>query len=303
MGTDQDRARARSRLAVASAGSAPTPKGHHHETDDLDAGDTSMWVPEWLSGTDAAFDEADRWPETSRWSGPRLSPGRRGAAALVVVGLVAAGIAAVSVWRDRPTAQAVPPLPIVEVRDAEAVPDGGAAPAGTSTSPSAPPSPSTTPPPDEHLVVSVVGLVNHAGLVLLPPGSRVADALEAAGGPRPGADLLGLNMAERVHDGDQILVGVVPPDGGPSPVGSAHVGAGTASGTAIGAQARRVGKINLNTAAETELDALPGVGPVTAAAIVSWRQTNGRFTDVEQLSEVDGIGPARLAKLRDLVML
>ncbi len=61
--------------------------------------------------------------------------------------------------------------------------------------------------------------------------------------------------------------------------------------------------MNLNTAGEGELDALPGVGPVTAAAIVSWRQSNGKFTDVEQLVEVDGIGPARLAKLRDLVTL
>ena len=258
------------------------------------------------SAFDAADERAPGWlfergdaPEqdepTSFSPRSRLALGRRGAAVLVLAGLIAAGVAGVAVWRDRPTAQAVPPLPVVEVREPEAVGDEDAG----------QPAPAVEAEPvgDAQLVVSVVGLVNQAGLVRLPPGSRVADALAAAGGPRPGADVLGLNMAERVDDGDQILVGAMPPDGGPTTVGSARVGPGAAPGSAAGGGGKAAGKVNLNTAGEGELDALPGVGPVTAAAIVSWRQSNGKFTDVEQLGEVDGIGPARLAKLRDLVTL
>ncbi len=281
----------RSRLAAASTMPTPMRPGVRDAVDDDDA---PTWAPGWLSDQDDSRDDPDGLRDAPRRWGTRLNPGRRGAAALVVVGVVAAGVAAVSVWRDRPTAQAVPPLPAVEVREQ----DTGA------VDPSAPPTPRAVPAePDTQLVVSVVGLVNQAGLVRLPAGSRIADALAAAGGPRPGADVLGLNMAEKVDDGDQILVGVVPPDGGPTTVGSARVGSGTGVPGGAGAPAKAAGKVDLNTAAEADLDALPGVGPVTAAAIVAWRQTNGKFTDVEQLGEVDGIGPARLAKLRDLVTL
>ncbi|NKS64119.1 ComEA family DNA-binding protein [Rhodococcus hoagii] len=289
MGSDQDRATVRSRLLTASETAVPrTAAEPHSDGSAFDAADER--APGWL------FERGDA-PEqdepTSFSPRSRLALGRRGAAVLVLAGLIAAGVAGVAVWRDRPTAQAVPPLPVVEVREPEAVGDEDA---GL-------PAPAAEPVGDAQLVVSVVGLVNQAGLVRLPPGSRVADALAAAGGPRPGADVLGLNMAERVDDGDQILVGAMPPDGGPTTVGSARVGPGAASGSAAGGGGKAAGKVNLNTAGEGELDALPGVGPVTAAAIVSWRQSNGKFTDVEQLGEVDGIGPARLAKLRDLVTL
>lgn len=300
MGTDHDRARARSRLA-ATAAKPGRADGHDTADDPGDAG--SDWAPGWLGDHEAAADEPDWSPAPSRWRGVRLSPGRGGAVVLVAVGLVAAIVAAFSVWRDRPTAQAVPPLPVVEVRESA---DPGAD-AHVGATASADPTADPAPPPEE-LVVSVVGLVNQAGLVRLPAGSRVADALAAAGGPRPGADVLGLNMAERVDDGDQILVGALAPDGAATTVGSARVGAGSApagqpAAGAAGAAGGRAGKVNLNTAAEADLDALPGVGPVTAAAIVSWRQSNGKFTDIEQLGEVDGIGPARLAKLRELVTL
>ncbi|NKS34466.1 ComEA family DNA-binding protein [Rhodococcus hoagii] len=291
MGSDQDRATVRSRLVTASETAVPrTAAESHSDGSAFDAADER--APGWL------FERGDA-PEqdepTSFSPRSRLALGRRGAAVLVLAGLIAAGVAGVAVWRDRPTAQAVPPLPVVEVREPETVGDEDAGlPA---------PAVAAEPVGDAQLVVSVVGLVNQAGLVRLPPGSRVADALAAAGGPRPGADVLGLNMAERVDDGDQILVGAMPPDGGPTTVGSARVGPGAAPGSAAGGGGKDAGKVNLNTAGEGELDALPGVGPVTAAAIVSWRQSNGKFTDVEQLGEVDGIGPARLAKLRHLVTL
>ncbi|WP_171018839.1 helix-hairpin-helix domain-containing protein, partial [Rhodococcus sp. Q] len=158
------------------------------------------------------------------------------------------------------------------------------------------------PPPASDIVVSVVGLVHTSGLVHLPDGSRVADALAAAGGAREGADLLGLNLAQRLADGDQVLVGLAPAPGSVPVAGSATIGAGAVGGGAAGGPGNATGgPVDLNTATEQQLDTLPGVGPVTATAIVSWRTANGSFTDVEQLGEVDGIGPARLEKLRTLV--
>jgi competence protein ComEA len=152
----------------------------------------------------------------------------------------------------------------------------------------------------------VVGLVGKPGLVTLDPGARIADALTAAGGPLDGADLLDLNMARRVADGEQIVVGVAPAPGEPAVMGSS-VSAGPAPATsseapAIPGDASAPGEsVNLNSATVEQLDTLPGIGPVTAAAIVAWRDANGRFNSVEQLGDVDGIGPARLEKLRDRV--
>jgi competence protein ComEA len=158
------------------------------------------------------------------------------------------------------------------------------------------------------VVVSVVGLVHTPGLVTLAPGARIADALQAAGGVLDGADTIGLNMARQLGDGEQIVVGLAPPSGQPTKLGSS-VSAGTApvsgppasgsagtSGTSAAPKPPQV--LDLNTATAEQLDTLPGVGPVTAAAIVAWRQAHGKFTTVDQLADVDGIGPARLEKLR-----
>jgi competence protein ComEA len=171
---------------------------------------------------------------------------------------------------------------------------------------------SVTPPPtqqaDQSVVVSVVGLVAQPGLVTLAPSARIADAVSAAGGPLNGADTVGLNLARRVADGEQIVVGIATPAGHPAVLGSSvgggsprggSVGTGSPLGTATGPKPS--GPLDLNAATVEQLDALPGVGPVTAAAIVAWRQANGTFTTVDQLGEVDGIGPARLEKLRPLV--
>lgn len=230
-------------------------------------------TPTWLDPDDS--DEGSSW-RVDRFRDARIDPGRRGMLALAAVGVVVAVVAAFVVMRDRPQSHPAPPVASVAVETPSSGP----------------------PPPVAELVVSVVGLVQVNGLVRLPPGSRVADAIAAAGGPKEGADLLSLNMAQRLADGDQILVGIVAPGGGPPILGSATV---PASGATDSGQPGA--KLNLNTATEAELDTLPGVGPVTAAAIVAWRTTNGKFTDIEQLGEVDGIGPSRLAKLRDLVTL
>jgi competence protein ComEA len=140
------------------------------------------------------------------------------------------------------------------------------------------------------IVVSVVGQVARPGLVTLPEGARVADALRAAGGPVPGLDLAALNLARRLADGEQIYVGV------PAPPGAEPAAA--AAGTPGVAD-----KVDLNTAPLAALDTLPGVGPVTAQRIVDWRTEHGRFDSVEQLREIDGIGPSRYAKLQDLVVV
>ncbi|MEZ7236865.1 ComEA family DNA-binding protein [Rhodococcus sp. GXMU-t2271] len=210
----------------------------------------------------------------------RWQTGRRGTGALAVVGVVVVLVTLVVTWRDRPVAEPVPPLPAVEV----------AAPTADPVAPQQDSAP-------EEVVVSVVGLVGKPGLVRIAPGSRVADALTAAGGALEGADLTGLNLAQRLADGDQIMVGTLPP----VPPVSGISGAAGAGETGVSGAPETGGPVNLNTADEAALDALPGVGPVTAAAIVAWRRDNGPFTDVEQLAEVDGIGPARLARLRTLV--
>jgi competence protein ComEA len=171
---------------------------------------------------------------------------------------------------------------------------------------SAAPSPSNSavPAPNQPVVVSVVGLVHKPGLVTLQPGARIADAVAAAGGTLDGADLIGLNIAQHVADGQQILVGIAPLPGQSATLGSGVTPAtgGTASTSSSSAPTgTQSGPVDLNTATVEQLDALPGIGPVTAAAIVAWRNANGRFTSIDQLGEVDGIGPARLEKLRNLV--
>ncbi|MET4223702.1 ComEA family DNA-binding protein [Oerskovia enterophila] len=138
------------------------------------------------------------------------------------------------------------------------------------------------------VVVHVVGAVGAPGLVTVPEGSRVADALAAAGDATAEADLAGVNLAREVVDGEQI---VVPR---PGEVVVAAPGPETAPGS-------EAGPVDLNSADQTALDALSGIGPVLAARIVEWREANGRFTSVEELGEVSGIGDALLARLRDQV--
>ncbi|MFC3410948.1 helix-hairpin-helix domain-containing protein [Streptomyces lusitanus] len=141
------------------------------------------------------------------------------------------------------------------------------------------------------IVVDVSGKVRDPGVHRLPAGSRVEDALKAAGGVRPGTRTGGLNRARFLVDGEQLVVG------GPAPGGAAAPAAPAGAGTAAGPTA----PVSLNTATVEQLDTLPGVGPVLARHIVDHRTRNGGFRSVDELREVNGIGDRRFADLRDLV--
>lgn len=221
---------------------------------------------------------AARWLPTS-WQGARLDPGRPGALALLITAAVAAVLAAVGVWWEAPRAEPVPSLPAMV--DATGAPSGAAA----------PPGPAPTTGPASPLVVAVAGRVARPGLVQVPVGARVADVLAAAGGPLPGTDLAGVNLARKVSDGEQVAVGVPGATDAAAPPPTAPGPGGAAPG----------GPLDLNAATVEQLDALPGVGPVTAQRIVEWRTRNGRFASVDQLREVEGIGERRLGQLRAAV--
>ena len=256
------------------------------DADNTDADtDPNSLLPRWLP--DGSAGGAGGWIAKVR-----ADPGRAGAVALAAIAAIAVLVAIFTLMRDQPA-----PVRSAKLPPVEAV-----------SSSTRGPSPGATAKPDQPVVVSVVGLVHTPGLVTLAPGARIADALKAAGGTTDGADTVGLNMARQVDDGEQIVVGIAPVKGQPPVLGSS-VTSGTAAPGPPGTGSHpgrpdkpgRPAAVNLNTATVQQLDALPGVGPVTAAAIVAWRDANGKFTSVDQLAEVDGIGPGRLEKLRPLV--
>ena len=145
------------------------------------------------------------------------------------------------------------------------------------------------PPPARRVVVHVVGQVYEPGLYSLPEGSRVDDAIKRAGGPKPKAALVLVNLAAPVADGQQVVV--------PSNREAAQALAGGSVAGGAG------GRVHLNSATLDQLDELPGIGPVTAQKILDYRSEHGAFGSVEELDAVPGIGPATLDELRDLVDL
>ncbi|MEU8694791.1 helix-hairpin-helix domain-containing protein [Streptomyces sp. NPDC048665] len=147
--------------------------------------------------------------------------------------------------------------------------------------------------PGGEIVVDVSGKVREPGIRRLPAGSRVADALRAAGGVRPGVSVEGLNRARFLVDGEQVVVGL--PASAVLPPGPAGGPASAAAGAVPAAP------VSLNTATADQLDALPGVGPVLARHIVDYRTQHGGFRSVDELREVNGIGDRRFRDLRELV--
>ena len=276
---------------------------------------------------------AERWvPETLPRPRARIGPGRRGAVLLALVAAIAAVVAAIGVWRERPQPRPVTPVALQSPQEANsgtpASGDSGssrsgsggsmsgasttalsglsgsppAAGTGESTAAAASPSTTTAPPTTSEpaeIVVSVTGLVRHPGLVRLASGSRVADAVAAAGGVVGQGDVTGLNLATRLLDGASVVVGEA---GHSALTDNAPNGATAAAGVPPPAQAGPAASgapslIDLNSADEAALDALPGVGPVTAAAIVAYRDQHGPFSSVDELQAIPGIGPAKFAQI------
>jgi len=203
---------------------------------------------------------AERLPPAVR--GGRLAVDGRAVAGLAVLALLSVGLAVGYVVRGRPVGVAPPTrVPVVD-----AARPGPSAPVGSGSAAAT-------------LVVHVAGTVRRPGLVTVPAGSRVDDAVRAAGGALPGTDLAALNLARPLVDGEQVVVG--------SAGGS---GAG-------GRDPADPGRLDLNTATLDQLEGLPGVGPVLAQRILDWRSAHGRFSSVDELREVGGIGERKFADI------
>ena len=215
---------------------------------------------------------SDRPSVLDLWRSGRVSPGRHGVLALGLVALLAGLLTVFFVVRGRPQEVAVPSVVAAGVT----VPDSAAP--GSAAEPVAGP----------EVAVAVGGRVRRPGLVRLPAGSRVDYAVRAAGGAVRALDLALVNVARRLVDGEQVLVGVEAPE---QP---------TAAGAGAGGGAPG-GLVDLNTATLAQLDALPGIGPVLAQRILDWRTEHGRFASVDQLREVTGIGEATYADLQGQV--
>ncbi len=236
------------------------------------------------------------------WVQSRCGIERRSLAALAVVLAVAAGGAGAYYWTGRPEQVRAPevvaaarPLPGTAASFPE--PEGTsptAAGSGPRPAPAAGPSPGA----DAVVVVDVGGKVRRPGVFTLPAGSRVTDALRAAGGIRPGTDLTGLNRARVLLDGEQVVVGL--PAAAAGAAGSVVGGAAGAPGAAPGVPSA-ANPLSLNAATVEQLDALPGVGPVLARHIVEHRAEHGGFRSVAELRDVNGIGARRFAELEPLV--
>ena len=140
--------------------------------------------------------------------------------------------------------------------------------------------------------IHVTGAVNRPGLYEMTAGDRIADALNAAGGTQPDADLAGINLAAKLADGQQVLV---------SKAGEAPPAGSAASDAAAGSAAPDSGPLNLNSATVQQLENLEGVGPKTAQKIIDYREANGGFKTVEELMEVPGIGPSKFEQIKDQV--
>jgi competence protein ComEA len=227
-------------------------------------------------------------PETLRGR-VALGPG----AVAVLAVLVAAGLG-VTAWLVlradatevtaaplRPVTEAVPATPATPVVAAPEASAAGLGSPGTGAAASS----------SAELVVDVAGKVRRPGIVVLPAGSRVVDALEAAGGARRGVRLTALNLARPLVDGEQVLVGAAPAAGV------------AASAPPPGADGSAPAMVSLNSADRAALEELPEVGPVTAQAILDWRAAHGGFRAVDELLEVDGIGEATLARIAPHVTL
>jgi competence protein ComEA len=254
-----------------------TPTGRHSRSGPVEpAGDDS------LDAGDAGETEVAGRDEPSPRPGPilrlalRFGVTRRQVLLVVVLAVFACAFAAIQAYQHRAR---VTDLPVTTV--------AVATPAGSTGTPAA-----AGPTAAAMVVVHVVGRVARPGVVRLPIGSRVKDAVAAAGGPVRGADLTTLNLARVLADGEQIVVG---------DKSAGRSAASTPAPTAAAGQLPGAGPVNLNSATLADLDSLPHIGPVLARRILDFRTEHGRFTSVDELNQVTGIGEKTFADLQPLV--
>lgn len=219
---------------------------------------------------DSALTEDD---EPAEPSVARFLPGGATVAALIAVVVL---IAAVGVWRHAATREHSHTLAQSSSERAES---------GSASVAAGPSAPASAGGKADDVVVYVSGAVASPGVLTLPATSRVIDAITAAGGATPEADLESINLARVIVDGEQIRVGVV---GESPPPASSATGATAGTGTCV----------RLATATEAELQTLPGIGPALATRIISYRSTHPRLSSVEELDDVPGIGPSLIEKIR-----
>ena len=234
-----------------------------------------------VSSPPAWAERLNQWRDALPSSLPRAA-----AVAVGLVAVIAVAVAAVLLTR-RPA-----PAPAVVLPRADQATTPTVADAGTGEGPAERPGASVT--------VHAAGALARPGVYVLPAEARVADVVAAAGGPLPDADLDQLNLATRLADGERVYL----PRKGETPAASPPAGAppaGATSPSGGGAATTRAQLVDLNTATVEQLDALPGVGPSIAGAIVEHRARNGRFRSVDDLLDVPGIGPAKLGVIRPLV--
>lgn len=233
-------------------------------------------------GAAAPLDEVDDWADP-----PQRRFNRTHVGVVVVLLILGSLFAGWSVLRAHPVA-------IASTSVGPASSASGPAGSGGSGDPG-PGGPSASPrassPPVKKILVHVLGAVTRPGVVSLPERARVLDAIRAAGGLKREAAPGDLNLAQVLTDGEQVLIGTREKPSGSVRDSSSTTNGSTDSGSGSGAM------LDLNGATETQLEDLPGVGPVTAGKIVAWRTQHTRFSRVEELQEVDGIGPKTYAQI------
>ncbi|WP_051297695.1 ComEA family DNA-binding protein [Brevibacterium album] len=257
----------------------------------LAAGSERGWSPGAAPGLPALAEPDEDERDAGEPDGRRLRPST--ALVLVLVGLGLAGAAVLALVPELRPGRGEEHIAAASAGEAWEAAESGGADAGGAPEEAA---------GDEPVLVHVVGAVAEEGVVELPGGARLADALEAAGGTLPDAAPAALNLARPLADGEQVRVPTAEEVAdGAFEAGAEGVGEG---GGDTGAAARHDGagaRVDLNTADSAALETLPGVGPVTAQAIIDHREAHGGFASVEELIEVSGIGEATLGRLRDLV--
>lgn len=273
------------------------------EPDPASENQDRAWVPGMRPPTRSDGEQPSGWRGRLRWD-----PGRRGVAALglaVVVVLAATGwwLAAAkptpmpvdTAAGGAPATAAVSAATPAPVSAVVSDPVSSPLPGTTSPAVASPPSSSTS---GGTVVVDVAGRVRRPGVYTLPAGARIYEALRAAGGARPGAGTVALNLAAPLQDGEQIVVGTPHAGVTGAPVAGEVV---PGSSDAIDGSTAAAAPVELNTATLEQLESLPGIGPVLAQDILDWRAQHGQFASIDQLQDVSGIGPAKFAEVKDLV--